>query len=325
MKFFRQLAKRILFWGVWVSIIILSGMGCSAQPPSELPIVTAEHLTELEENIGVQLLKYYLKLNDKDISILAPYLKTKISSSHNGSINTSVECVCSSPHFSVYVVSFEQVEGSFIDNYKYVPDYSFMYMADEEGYFGSRSKTFDTAAGELPWPDDWGKAPENIRYMYFTVKNGPLVKYSFLDVDSLKYSPDDSVPASSMSIRSSLILENMERTVLSSSKTRNSFENVSVSPFYIWADYSSDMEQSPLYDVYLQYKDGTKIGYTSENFKNQHDLEGNELPWHYHDSISELYIQIDPPYLELDKIDSVIINGAKFPLKYGRKPQLSTS
>jgi len=307
MRYVKWWAKRIVFLSNLVCIGLFLGAGCSPNPPLR---VTEERLAELEENIGVQLLKYNLGLDDRDFEILAPYLRTDVASVENENIRFKVECIYSDAHFNMVVTHEELLEDVCDEPWKINQDWSVVFTT-ESPYFSMRR--YGVIGYTFQWPEELGEKPDNIYYDFTTVK--AVRDISSINVELFPALRKNNAPIGSDKLF--LSIEKEKGPDLVCLENRDGFENVSVSPFYIWADCRPVTTQYPIYDVFIQYKDGTEVGYTKEEFEKDTQLSTSELPWDYFGYYgSEIIIKINPPFLELDKISSITINGTKFPLTF---------
>lgn len=312
MKLMKWWAKRIVFFVVLASLGVFSGVGCTFQPSLR---VTEERLAELEENIGVQLLKYSLELETRDFEMLTPYIRTNLAEAENEHIHIKIECVCSDAHFDRYVISREWLDEEYRKKWKMAEKFSFVYRYNEQNV---RRPMYGSMGWDLDWPEELGEKPDNIDYYTLIVRENTEIFSTMIT-----YSPrpreqfDKSVAPDTDNL--SIMLEKEKVPDLVYLGNQNGFENISVSPFHIWADCNPTTTQNPVYDVFIQYKDGTESGYTKEEF--EADEEGtSKLPWVYDGNRGNVFsIEILPPYLELDKISSITINGTKFPLSW--RPQ----
>lgn len=296
---------------ILVCIGILLCTGCSPQQSLGVP---EERLAELEENIGVQLLKYNLKLEDRDFEILAPYIRTNVASTENGHVRIKIECIYSDAHFDRYVISEEWMDESFKEKWGLAEKFSFVYRYNAQNV---RKPLYGSMGWELDWPEELGEKPDNINYYTLDVRENTEIFSTMI-----KYSPRPKEQFDGVAAPDTkdlfFRLEKERGPDLVYLENQNGFENISVSPYHIWADCSPAITQNPVYDVFIQYKDGTEIGYTKEEF--EADEEEPKLPWNYYGNYgTAFFIEILPPYLELDKISSITINGTEFPLNW--RPQ----
>ena len=109
-------------------------------------------------------------------------------------------------------------------------------------------------------------------------------------------------------------------------ETAGAFQNIELSPFGLWIDVFEAWEGSdtrsdglPLYDVFLLYEDGSKVGARAEQFANPDYMEelgwgGVQMPNGTHQS----YISIRfARFVDISKVKAVIIHGQEYPLNMG--------
>ena len=101
------------------------------------------------------------------------------------------------------------------------------------------------------------------------------------------------------------------------------FRNIELSPFGLWIDVYEEWEGTdalsrglPLYDIFLLYQDGSRVGAKAEQFADPDYLEalgwgGMQMPNGTHQSyISVRFIR----FVDIGKVKAVIIQGREYPL-----------
>ena len=101
------------------------------------------------------------------------------------------------------------------------------------------------------------------------------------------------------------------------------FRRIELSPFGLWVDVYEAWEESdslsaglPLYDVYLLFADGSRIGAQAEQFADPEYMEkigwgGSQMPNGTHQSyLSVRFVR----FLDISKVKAVVIQGQEYPL-----------
>ncbi len=249
-------------------------------------------------------------LGQKNYSIVEQYVLADLAQVSDGNLNLTLESALSDGHYHFVVFTVSSVDGSSLGDR--FPDVEFAFTLEtpsrvKPGFQLERLDTGENTDSRVSYLALIRSSQSAIRSMHMEISRMFSLDGSLEDIPAALSAEADFKPC----------------PLASGGEAEGIFRRIELSPFGLWVDVFAEWEGDdslsaglPIYDVYLLFSDGSRIGARAEQFSDAEYMEGigwggTQMPNGTHRS----YLSVRfTRFVDISKVKAVVIQGREYPL-----------